>query len=60
MRYSTDPYFAGKHSEARDDYAATAWELFLTSGCAVDESADTAVVQALSLLAIIDSAGKRS
>ncbi|KAI1615945.1 fungal-specific transcription factor domain-containing protein [Exophiala viscosa] len=59
MRYSTDPWFDGKHAAALEEYASNSWKLIVTSGCAVEEGADTAVVQAISLLAIIDSAAGR-
>ncbi|KIV78541.1 hypothetical protein PV11_06186 [Exophiala sideris] len=59
MRYSTDPWFDGKHAAAQKEYASNSWKVIVTSGCAVEEGVDTAVVQAISLLAIIDSAAGR-
>ncbi|KIW81121.1 hypothetical protein Z517_04144 [Fonsecaea pedrosoi CBS 271.37] len=59
LRYSTDPWFEGKHSDALEEYAAASWRLIVGCGCAVEEGADTAVVQAISLLAVIDSAAGR-
>ncbi|KIW83610.1 hypothetical protein Z517_02856 [Fonsecaea pedrosoi CBS 271.37] len=59
MRYSSDPYFHGKHAEARDGYAMRSWELIVTAGYALDEAADTAIVQALALVSVIDSAAGR-
>lgn len=58
LRFSTDPYFKDEYVEAQAEYASKSWTLIVSSGCAVDEGIDTSVVQALSLLSIIDSAGR--
>lgn len=58
MRYVTDDWFQGNKFEIQEEYASTSWNLIVSSGSAMDEGADTAVVCAIALLAIIDSAGK--
>ena len=57
MRFSQDSYFEGQHLQAGEEYASRSWTLITSSGCAIDEGADTSIVQAVSLLSIIDSAG---
>ena len=58
LRYVVDDWFQGRQLQAQEEYASMSWKLIVSSGCAVDEGADTTVVRAISLLAIIDSAGK--
>jgi hypothetical protein len=48
------------HLEAQEKYAAMSWQSIVSSGCAVEDGTDTTVVQAISLVAIIDFAGTRS
>lgn len=60
MRFSSHSYYDGKHLEALEGYAATSWRIIVSCGFLVDEGCDISVVQAVSLLSIIDSAGTRS
>lgn len=57
LRYSADPFFMGNQIGTLERYAKSSWDLIVSHGFVIEESDDISIVQSISLLAIIDSAG---
>ena len=57
-RYSSDPFFEGRQSDAIETYARTAWVDVLKQAQSSDLGMDIHTVQATNMLAVIDFTGE--
>lgn len=57
VRFSTDPYYANKQTEAGYHYARTSWQSIISHQLSKEDGMDFQMVQAANLLAIIDFTG---
>lgn len=53
-RFSTDPFFEGRHAEIVEGYARTAWNEIFEKSFTEDYVLDIHAVQATHLLAVVD------
>lgn len=58
VRFSTDPFFEGWHSEAIETYSRTAWTEIYEKSFSEDFNLDVHAVQATNILSVVDFTGK--
>lgn len=57
VRFSNQPFYAGKIHEASEAYATESWLSVLTEHLTVEDNMNLAVVQTVNLLAVLDYTG---
>ncbi|KAK5311676.1 hypothetical protein LTR93_011644 [Exophiala xenobiotica] len=60
LRFSTEPFFEGKHSEAIESYSRTAWTEIYEKSFSEDSNLDVHAVQATNILSIVDFTAGRA